>query len=364
MISINIVTSKSLHQNTIGFLYPLIKWKNKIKSEKIKFKINYNLKNCSRSDIIILDSKYHRKNWLNNHDEIYEDLYFLKKQCNKLIFCDTGDSSGWIQTKVFKYIDKYWKLQILKNKKLYLKKFYDGRIYTDYYYKLVKKNDYPNISEEIEEWSEPLLKENLDKIEACWNTSLADYSLMSFFVGLFYKKYLNRIFIKDSFLDISFVNKLKKNNMMFNFNTNYSRTFIAYQRKELNKLFKLENNNRLNKFSYYKKLSDSKICISPFGWGEIAYRDYETFLNQSILLKPNMDHLETWPTLYIRDKTYLDFNWSLTNIREVYEKILDNYEKYVDIGITGKSNYLKYLDGEDAGNKFIIRLKKLLKNLQ
>ena len=35
---ITILTSKNLHQNSIGVLYPLIKWKKKINSEKINFK--------------------------------------------------------------------------------------------------------------------------------------------------------------------------------------------------------------------------------------------------------------------------------------------------------------------------------------
>ena len=39
MINIIILTAKNLHQNTIGVLYPLIKWKKKINNEKIQFKI-------------------------------------------------------------------------------------------------------------------------------------------------------------------------------------------------------------------------------------------------------------------------------------------------------------------------------------
>ena len=364
MISISIITSRNLHQNTVGFLYPLIKWKNKIQSDKIKFNISYILKNISTSDIIILDSKYHRNDWLNNEHKIYSDLSFLRNKCSKLIYCDTGDSSGWIQSKVIKYIDKYWKLQILKNKILYLEKFYDGRIYTDYYYKLLNKHSNLKVIKEAEDWSNPISEKDLNKIEAFWNTSLADYSLTSYSVGLLFKRYLGKIYIKKSSPKIITRKKLKKNNIMFNFNIHYSRFYIAYQRKELNKLFDLEKNDRLTKYGYYKKLSNSKMCISPFGWGEIAYRDYEAFINQSILLKPNMDHIETWPELYIKDKTYLDFDWSLENVKSISEKVIDNYEKYIDIALTGQSNYLSYLHGDEAENKFILRLKKLLENLQ
>lgn len=363
MIKITIVTSKNLYQNSVGFLYPLIKWKNNIKSKKIKFSINYTLKNTPVSDVIILDSKLHRGYWLNNPNKIYKDLSFLKNKCNKLVYCDTGDSSGWIQPKIFKHIDKYWKPQILKNKNLYLEKFYDGRIYTDYYYKMYNKFKSKKTNIETEDWLDPISKDDVNKIEVSWNTSFADYSIKYHFFGLFFRKYLGRIFIKNSFSNKFSANNIRKNNLMLNFNTNYSRFYIAYQRKEIKKLFNLEENNYLSKLSYLKKLRNSKMCISPFGWGEIAYRDYETFLNGSILLKPNMDHLETWPELYIRNKTYLDFDWSLQNLKEVYEKVLINYEKYLDIAFTGQSNYLSYLNGENAENKFVLRFIKLLKNL-
>ena len=33
----------------------------------------------------------------------------------------------------------------------------------------------------------------------------------------------------------------------------------------------------------------SKIVISPFGWGEITLKDFETFLTQGLLIKP-----KTW----------------------------------------------------------------------
>ena len=69
-----------------------------------------------------------------------------------MIYCDTADSSGWIQSEVFDYVDKYWKFQILKDKKLYLQKTYDRRLYTDYYYQILKKKKI-NSNHEIEDWS-------------------------------------------------------------------------------------------------------------------------------------------------------------------------------------------------------------------
>ena len=50
---------------------------------------------------------------------------------------------------------------------------------------------------------------------------------------------------------------------------------------------------KINYYKYHKLLEDSKVVISPFGWGELAYRDFEAFYNSCLLLKPNIDHLIT-----------------------------------------------------------------------
>ena len=69
------------------------------------------------------------------------------------------------------------------------------------------------------------------------------------------------------------------------------------------------------------------------------------------LLKLNMDHLDTWPNLY-ENKTYVDFKWDLSNVVEIFDKILNNYEKYIDSAFTGQKNYLRYLHGSDNVNFF------------
>ena len=52
------------------------------------------------------------------------------------------------------------------------------------------------------------------------------------------------------------------------------------------------------------KIKKFNFSISPFG-GEICYREFESFLYRCVLIKPNMEHLRTWPDYYIENKTYL-----------------------------------------------------------
>ena len=76
--------------------------------------------------------------------------------------------------------------------------------------------------------------------------------------------------------------------------TNFERKSVAIHRLELVKHLKkiLEKNNltgeingkRLSKSKFENKMRETKIMPSPFGWGEIGVRDYEAFINGSLLL--------------------------------------------------------------------------------
>ena len=65
------------------------------------------------------------------------------------------------------------------------------------------------------------------------------------------------------------------------------------------------------KKEYRKNMYESKFVVSPFGCGEICYRDYETFMAGAALIKPDMSHLETWPNLYIPNETYFPISWDI-----------------------------------------------------
>ena len=50
--------------------------------------------------------------------------------------------------------------------------------------------------------------------------------------------------------------------------------------------------------TFMHELRHSKICLSPFGYGEICWRDIEAMLTGSVVLKQDMSHLVTKPNLY------------------------------------------------------------------
>ena len=91
--------------------------------------LNKKIENC---EVLLVDSKFFKTRWKNQTNEILQLFKKWQKKKIKLIFCDTTDSSSWIKAKVFDYVDKYAKGQILKNKRKYLRPIYANRVYADF----------------------------------------------------------------------------------------------------------------------------------------------------------------------------------------------------------------------------------------
>ncbi|QEW28521.1 glycosyltransferase family protein [Roseovarius indicus] len=67
---------------------------------------------------------------------------------------------------------------------------------------------------------------------------------------------------------------------------------------------------------FISELRQSKICFSPFGYGEVCWRDFEAVLTGAVLLKQDMRHVETAPDIFIPNETYVPVKWDLSDFEE------------------------------------------------
>ncbi|HEY7771793.1 MAG TPA: hypothetical protein VIC26_01320, partial [Marinagarivorans sp.] len=56
---------------------------------------------------------------------------------------------------------------------------------------------------------------------------------------------------------------------------------------------------------YIGELKRSKICFSPFGYGEVCWRDFEAIAAGALLVKPDMGHMRSAPDIYQPYVTYI-----------------------------------------------------------
>ena len=121
--------------------------------------------------------------------------------------------------------------------------------------------------------------------------------------------------------------------------------------------------NKINRFQYFNELKNSKVVVSPFGLGEITLKDFEVFLTGGLLIKPNMNHMETWPPLFEDKKTFITYKWDLSDFEFKLQSILENSEIRTSIAEEGQRNYAKYTSSKDASKLFIDHLKSILNSV-
>lgn len=75
-------------------------------------------------------------------------------------------------------------------------------------------------------------------------------------------------------------------------------------------------------YQFITELKHSKVCFSPFGYGEVCWRDYEAVMAGAVLLKPDMSHIETDPDIFRPWETYVPVRWDLSDFDTTLRKVL------------------------------------------
>ena len=352
---VNVLTPGLTSPNGVAFLFPLKVFRKRFRESGIEINFFNKIEpKILNSDIILIDSKYHRTLWAENQKKIVDDLLYLRKN-SKLIYCDTTDSAGILQSEVLDYVDVYAKSQIYQDLQIYCKPIYAGRLVSDFYHKNFGAIDNtPNETLAVTD------KEKLNKICVSWNSGMANYSFFGPHRSHLARKLKTNIFLRYPNAAQK-PNAYRSNVVSCRFNTLYSRSSVSMQREMLKaKLQKRLPTNKLGRRDYFTELKNSRIILSPFGWGEITLKDFEVFLTGGLLLKPNMDHMQTWPNFYIDNETTVFHRWDLSDVDDIIENLINNNEQRIKISTKAQEKYLKYTYGPQAFELFKTQFLHLL----
>jgi len=365
-MKVNVLHSNiKINGNELAFLFP-IKFNAKRLQTDYGISVNY-FQNISERlyecDVLIISSWYigrELKWWQGENEKIYEFLTTAKSKVKKVIWFDITDSTGTTQLLVVPYVDTYLKCQILKDKKDYLKKYYANRIFTNYYHESFNINDNDS--------GEPHLgfipeKSDLDKISVGWNTGMANYGCYSSYWGIL-DHYLNP-FELPKYYPSHWVSPSSHRPVDYSCRVGYSydRQTVGYQRKEIANILKNKISiKKVKRKKYFSEMEASKICISPFGLGEITLRDFEIILSGALIFKANCDHMDTWPKLFVKDQTYIDYNWDLSNFEEKLDYYLQNPNLCSEFARNCQETYKNLLATETGHNQFCERLEEIIKS--
>ncbi len=117
--------------------------------------------------------------------------------------------------------------------------------------------------------------------------------------------------------------------------------------------------DRVPAAQFQDELARSRICVSPFGHGEICFRDFEAVLHGCLLIKPDMGHLESRPDIYVPGETYVPVRWDFADLGEKCRYYLENDEERARIANHATEVLRNFYDNREFIDIFAQLLERL-----
>lgn len=293
-------------------------------------------------------------------------LQFLSECYKKnfpVIYLSGSDSVGPFDKEILALVDSYLMRQLLVDKDFYLqphRRFYFRDKYFDKYY-FKNKEEFPLVQ---------YTQHEVSKLGIYWNLGLIDWKtqtsskLIRYFHILIRNTRL-KVFskgkdLKERTIDLSFRGNLFPNSHDVS-RFHRLQTYRKYRKSSVTRVVPKEG--LLSHSDFIKEMSDTKICLSPFGWGEVCYRDFEAFQMRTLLFKPDMSHIETFPNLYL-DSTYVSYDWSANSLLGLVDEVLNDITKYQKIADEGHQLLNFYLSKKSGGEAFATHFQGILKSAE
>lgn len=308
-------------------IQPLLRCRKQLAKQGILISFHREIdRSLSRADCVIICDYFYPAPTI-YPPEMMEVVHRLKENCKKLIFFDNADSCGNTRFEILDIVDAYWKKQVYRDRKLYLKKLLYSRLYCDF---MQQRFD---ITETLkEDFALPSKPEDLNKIKISWNIGvgpifqsnplLRKINNSNFHRGMKLPLYLethNWQNYHRSWNTRTFDIQFRGNKKMIIHSLSFGRAHVDTLLHQVSDKYRIARGQTLSFESFMQEIFNSKVVISPFGYGEICYRDFEGFAAGACLLKPDMSHLETWPDFYQANSTYIPYKWDFSDFLEKAE---------------------------------------------
>ncbi len=355
MISVHLLAGPPATQNTRAFLAPLLANRRRLRHVGIEVRcfaeLADDLPDC---DVLALSNTFWPGPWRARRSEALDLLAGLAERASRLIYFDRSSPPGSINADILPLVARYYKMALYRDRAQHARRHYGLRLFTDFYHQ----------NHGIED-SEPACSEALDeaglaKLRVSWNTGLANYSLLGPRLSSFHVHWPLRFWLRppSRFCPPSTARKIPLSCRM---GLSYERQTVAYQRQQMALLLAdFRRTDRLSKPAYFREMRHSRIVVSPFGYNEINYKDFETFVCGALLLKPDMSHLETYPDFFRPGETFVRHDWDLNDVVQTVDEILANYQRYLPIARAGQALYRHHVASPAGDEEFVRRFQGLM----
>jgi hypothetical protein len=253
-------------------------------------------------------------------DKVDEELLSkLRGKYETIVFFNGNAGGGIPRLEVLPFVDFFFNKALFKDRSLYGRSLYGGELYSDYYHRKYGVKDPDHRDRAVAGASD-----QLEKLRLSWNIGIGDYprGKLRQRAGVLAARLLGPSWTRPFFARGRVLERLPANQGLINVQARIelnSKPSVAWQRKMI--LEKIAGRTEfltgvVSQKRFNREISNARITLSPFGWGEVCLRDFEAVLSGSLLLKPDMSHLETWPDVFVPFETYVPFGWDAEDLLE------------------------------------------------
>ena len=332
--------------------YPLIRFRRELRKAGLDFEILHELPEPKKekADAVIFCTPFWRDRFQTNGEFMKAaDLMLARdfergyKVANKVVFFETSDSTASAHLPRLQQVDMMLKWQILKDKQHYCTPEYQRK---------------PCVWLEESHKQRPAARAcDLHKLGIGWNLAYRNYSL--------FRRGARHLHWKGVTWNTRFTSVERNRPLLTFFRGGLAGSRQTHRGRAFCKLREMNRSDILlgepvGRYRFIQEIRSAKATVSPFGYGEICFREMEAFIHGSIVVKPTMDHVDTFPNLYLPHETYMPVKWDFSDLVDVLERVSDCYSELAEIARNGQQAYKEFTLGADY---FVNHLRNIMNRL-
>lgn len=351
---VHLVSDSGATQNSWAFLAPLLRVRNELADLGVELRLfDEPGDEAADCDVLAINSKALGGRWEDWRERFLSWLDDARSRSGAIVYFERASSAGVVVPEIVSAVDRYLKTALYADRTHYARPVYCARLFAEHYH-LVS-----GVADDPENHSRPLDPAQIAKLGVAWNTGLANYGLFGPRMALWYQRlpWPGLFAGPRRFTDPGAPRPI---DVSCRIATKYSFASVAHQRIEMaRRLAHRLQTRRVGKFRYMRELAQARLVLSPFGYSEINYKDFEVFLTGGALVKPDMSHLETWPDYFRADETFFAHAWDLEDVEPLIEALLADEQRRLAVARAGQALYRHHAASRDGREELAQRFKTL-----
>ncbi len=249
-------------------------------------------------------------------------LEHLRDRYERIVYFDDFDAVDTVSTSALELADLYYKKQIARDRESYLKPLPGSRRFRAWY-----QREY---GIEEESLSRPAVApQHLEKLRLAWNFGIGFYPRkLRLRAAQWLEQRLGPRAMRPAVRRPGWLpSQARESFVSARFARSFESEALACQRRVFQQVIGDDpgfRTGRLDRKDYNRELLRARVTLSPFGYGEVCFRDFEAVSSGSTLVKPEMSYVETWPDVYRAGETCEYVRWDGSDLLETCRGLLDD----------------------------------------